>query len=245
MDSNERIFQIIYHNDEVTWQSLLYELVKREEMNPWDIDISLLAKRYIDTIKKMKELDLRVSGKMLLASCILLRVKSNRLLNEDLSELDRLLSDSEEESDGLDLTEQQYDNQNEIYQIIPRMPQPRKRKVSIFDLVNALEKALEVKRRRVLNFMPPINIEIPRKTIDISKAIKDAYVRIKMFFSRNSQSTLTFNKLLPSTSKEDKIFTFIPLLHLATEGKIDLKQEQHFGEIEVMLATKKELNKKV
>ena len=33
-------------------------------------------------------------------------------------------------------------------QIYPRTPQPRKRKVSVFDLVQALEKALEVENRR-------------------------------------------------------------------------------------------------
>jgi len=54
MDSHERIFQILYKEDEVTWQSLLYELIKKEGMNPWDINISLLTKKYIEIIKKLK-----------------------------------------------------------------------------------------------------------------------------------------------------------------------------------------------
>ncbi len=246
MDSNEKIFDILYTKDEVTWQAILYELVKKEEMNPWDIDISLLANRYIDTVKKMKELDLRISGKMLLAAAILLKIKSNRLLNEDILEFDRLLSEQEEEMENdLGLIDEQPRYSHEKHPLIPRTPQPRKRKVSIFDLVNALEKALEVKRRRVLNSMPPMNVHIPKKTMDIGKAIRDVYSKMMVFFSNNNESKLTFSELLPSKSKEDKIYTFIPLLHLTNQRKVELEQKEHFGEIEIMLASKKEIEKEL
>ena len=246
MDGNEKIFEILYTKDDITWQAILYELVKKEEMNPWDIDISLLANRYIDTVKKMKELDLRISGKMLLAAAILLKIKSNRLLNEDLLEFDRLLSEPEDEMENdLGLIDEQPIYKHESHPLIPRTPQPRKRKVSIFDLVNALEKALEVKRRRVLNSMPPIDVHIPKKTMDISKAIRNVYSKIMLLFSNNSESKITFTQLLPSKTKEDKVYTFIPLLHLTNQRKVDLEQKEHFGEIEIMLASKKETEKEI
>ena len=243
MDSNERLFQILYNEDEVTWQTLLYELVKKEHMDPWDINISMLTKKYIQIIKKMKELDLRISGKVLLAAAILLKIKSNRLLNEDLSELDRLLTESEELADELDLEEPVVYEDGEKHPLIPRTPQPRKRKVSIFDLVGALEKALEVKRRRVLNSIPPMDVKVPKKTKDITQIIREVYGRIKAFFTR--QERLTFSQLVPSNTKEDKIYTFIPLLHLTTQRKIDLNQKEHFGEIQIMLNTEKEINKEI
>ena len=244
MDSNERLFDILYTKDDITWQAILYELVKKEDMDPWDIDISLLANRYINTVKKMKELDLRISGKMLLAAAILLKIKSNRLLNEDILEFDRLLSEPEDEMENdLGLIDEQPRYKHESHPLIPRTPQPRKRKVSIFDLVNALEKALEVKRRRVLNSMPPINIHIPKKSMDIGKAIKDVYAKMMVFFS--SESKITFTQLLTSKTKEDKIYTFIPLLHLTNQRKVELEQKEHFGEIEIMLASKKETEKEI
>ena len=46
-------------------------------------------------------------------------------------------------------------------QLIPRIPQPRKRKVSIYDLVGALQKALEVKKRRVIRSIPDAPLDIP------------------------------------------------------------------------------------
>ena len=57
METQDKIFDLLIKDDEVTWQTLLYELVKTEEMDPWDINISLLTKRYITTIKKLKELN--------------------------------------------------------------------------------------------------------------------------------------------------------------------------------------------
>lgn len=244
MDSHERIFQILYKEDEVTWQSLLYELVKKEGMNPWDINISLLTKKYIDTIKKLKELDFRISGKVLLAAAILLKMKSNRLLNEDLLEFDRLLTQEEELVEELELEEQQYKLWEKPI-LIPRTPQPRKRKVSIFDLVNALEKALEVKQRRVLNSIPTMSVKIPERKRDITEVIREVYSRIKSFFMINSQKRLTFTQLVPSQKKEDKIFTFIPLLHLTNQRKVNLEQKEHFGEIEIMLNAKKEVDEEI
>jgi segregation and condensation protein A len=244
MDSNERIFQILNSKDDITWQSLLYELVKKEGMNPWDVDISLLSNRYIDMVKKMTDLDLRVSGKMLLAAAILLKLKSNRLLNEDLTELDRLLSEPDEElADNLELEGQPTYSDGEKAVLIPRTPQPRKRKVSIYDLVQALEQALTVKHRRVLNSVPPTNVTIPKKRINIGQAIQQVYSKITSLFLKTQKDKVTFTQLLPSNNKEDKIFTFIPLLHLATQRKIDLEQQEHFGEIEIMLAPKKEIDK--
>jgi chromatin segregation and condensation protein Rec8/ScpA/Scc1 (kleisin family) len=49
--------------------------------------------------------------------------------------------------------------------------------------------------------------------------------------------------LMPSDNKEDKVYAFIPLLHLTNQGKLDMEQYQPFGEIEIMLNQKKEVEK--
>ena len=242
MDPHERIFNIIFSKaDEVTWQSILYELVKSEQMDPWDIDVSILAQKYIDMLRGLKEHDFRVSGKVLLAAAILLKIKSTKLVGEDLSELDRLLIGVEEEMEELGFEEASSIHKlDEIPALIPRTPQPRKRKVSIFDLVEALERALEVKKRRLLHSIPPLNLEAPKKKKDVTEVIREVYGKIKVFFINALQGKLTFTKLLPSESKEDKVHTFIPLLHLAQQNKIELLQETSFGEIEILLKKKEE-----
>ncbi|MDP3765422.1 MAG: segregation/condensation protein A [Nanoarchaeota archaeon] len=245
MDPHDRIFNILFSKaDEITWQSIIYELVKSEQMDPWDIDVSILAQKYIGMLRTIKEHDFRVSGKVLLAAALLLKMKSNKLVGEELSELDRLLIGVEEEMEDLGFDESGgIAKLDEIPALIPRTPQPRKRKVSIFDLVEALEKALEVKKRRLLHSIPPLNLEAPKKKRDITQVIRDVYGRIKSFFFSALKDKLTFSKLLPSESKEDKVYTFIPLLHLAQQNKIELVQESHFGEIQVLLKRKEEENK--
>ena len=242
MDPHQRIFDIIFSKaDEITWQSILYELVKTEQMDPWDIDVGIISQKYIDMLRGLKEHDFRISGKVILAAAILLKMKSNRLVGEELTELDRLLIGVEEEMEELGFDETSaIPKLGEIPSLIPRTPQPRKRKVSIFDLVEALETALEVKKRRLLHSIPPLNLEAPKKKREITQIIRDVYGRIKSFFITTLTEKLTFSKLLPSEAKEDKVYTFIPLLHLAQQNKIELVQDAHFGEISILMKRKEE-----
>jgi len=237
------LLELLFDKDEVTWQTMLYELVRTEKMDPWDINISQIAERFLDMLKTLKEMDFRISGKVILAAAILLKIKSNRLLGADLAYFDGLFKEQEEEEgllDEIQSTEEKEDLSDA--RLIPRTPQPRKRKVSIFDLVDALQKAIEVKKRRVMRDIPAIEVEIPKKKVEISKIIKDTYGRIKLFFLKDKYKKLTFSQLIPSDNKQDKVFTFIPLLHLTHQRKIDMIQYQHFGEIEIELL--KNLNAK-
>ena len=238
----DRVFELLFNEDEITWQSILFNLVTKEQMNPWDINISALSKKFMDMLKKLKEMDFSVSGKIILAAALLLRLKSSKLVDEDILELDRLIASTDESEDLyedlIDFEEAPPGTfEGEKPSLIPRTPQPRKRKVSIYDLVDALEKALEVRKRRVTRNIPPQNIQIPEKTIDISLVIGEVFRRIKGFFSKGNRR-LTFNHLTPTDSKDDKVYTFIPLLHLTNQRKIDLHQQKHFGEIEVELLKK-------
>ncbi|MBU4284005.1 MAG: segregation/condensation protein A [Nanoarchaeota archaeon] len=239
----EKIFELLFDKDEITWQSIILDLIKTEQMDPWDINISLLSQKYIQMLKKLKDLDFRISGKIVLAAAILLRIKSSRLVGEDITELDRLLA-------GQDLEELQEDFYEELENefeagqgsivfdkpvLTPRTPQPRKRKVSVYDLIDALQKALELKKRRVMRNIPAAKIEVPKKTVEITSIIREVYEKITGFFFKNNGKKLTFTKIIPSDSKEDKVLTFIPLLHLTNQRKINLLQREHFGEIEIIL----------
>lgn len=241
-NSTNHIFNILFNEDEITWQSIIYDLVKTEQMNPWDVDVSQMARKFVQRVKEMKETDFRISGKVILASAILLKIKSNKLLDEDINELDSLIASVEEMHDE-QLYEElvQYDESGAILlddkpTLYPKTPQPRKRKVSVFDLINALEKALEVKNRRIPDTARAPDVHVPDKPRDIALVIKEVYKRVTNFFA--TQKKVTFDVILPSQSKEDKVSTFIPLLHLDHQRYLDLLQKQHFGEIEIKLLKK-------
>jgi len=230
----DQILDLLLKKDEITWQNILYDLVKTEQMDPWDIDITLLSKKYLETLKKLQEVNLFISGKVILASAILLKMKSDKLLVHYFANFDALMfpqdleefEDFEEKKARIQLPEQP--------RLTIKTPLPRKKKVSLDDLVNALEKALEVDQRRTLRRLEasriPVNMKIPVKW-DITAKIKEIYEKILMFFK--SKQKLTFTELVGSPRREDKITTFVPLLHLANQEKIHLNQEQHFGEIEI------------
>src|SRR3989344_5700356 len=136
----DKILDMLLKKDEITWQSLLYELVRTEQMNPWDIDISILSKKYLETVRKLQEVNFFISGKVILASAILLKIKSDKLLTENIAQFDNQLFQREQ----LEPSEAMEEVSSEIIhpKLTIKTPIARRRKVTINDLINALEKAM-------------------------------------------------------------------------------------------------------
>jgi len=223
--------------DEITWRNIILNLVKSEQMDPWNIDISLLSKKYMEIVEKLQETNFFISGKVVLAASLLLKIKSNKLVSEDISNLDFLINPPEDEVYDEYNAEAFYSKEKvNIPGLAIKTPQKRKRKVSMNELISALHKALDVNQRKVLRKARERahrHPEIPVKTFDITQLIRDVFDKIKDLFSKKEQ--VTFGELVKSDLKEDKITTFIPLLHLDHQNKIDISQKEHFGEIDIKL----------
>ncbi len=235
----DKIYDLLTKQGEVTWQTVIQDLIKKEELDPWNIDISRLAQRYMQTLKKLHAHNFFVSGKMLLASAILLKMKSERLLYGDLANFDQQLFpqddsllDSEE-----DFADKQQYRLSDFPQLLVKTPQVRKRQLTLNDLMSALEKALEVDERRNIRRIQDSVVfnqaVLPEKHHDISVLIKELFDKIT--YHLRHRPTLTFDELVPSQERADKILTFIPLLHLDGQQKIDLHQEKSFGTIHIKL----------
>lgn len=247
----DAVYEIVFEKDELNWRELIYNVVRADGMDPWDIDISRLAKRFIETLNKLKETDFRIGGKMVLTSSLLLKIKSDKLLLDDIAGLDSLINGPALEEDFIDEDGFEFEQTdinsflNDQKRIVPRTPQPRERKVSVFDLVDALEAALEtdVKRQRTLN-----NVKIdddeptaPSRSFDLTSSMNSLQLSLKKMLTK-SKSVISFDDLLPSTDKFDVVFTFLPLLHLENQRKINLKQDFHFGPIQVEIFNRKLLD---
>ena len=59
---------------------LLLDLIKRNEVNVYDIPIALITSQYLDTINLMQELDLDIAGEFLVMAATLIHIKSKMLL---------------------------------------------------------------------------------------------------------------------------------------------------------------------
>ena len=111
----------------------------------------------------MQEHDFRISGKILLAAAFLLKMKSAHLIDHDIVNLDKLLNQTEEaidEEDLFDDLESGGRKERQQFTLIPRNPQPRSRKVSIHDLVKALQQAM-ISKKRILTRQRPVKFEMP------------------------------------------------------------------------------------
>ncbi len=250
---HEQLFDMLLNKDDISWQQIIFTAIKSEQMNPWDIDIKLLSQKFLEKLRQFKEMDFKISGKVILAAAIMLRLKSNKLIGEDMNYLDQLIASgnqNEEEAFYDELSQMEGDRVNvsiegRNYELIPRTPQPRKRKVSVYDLVEALEKALEVKNRRKWWGEDEIHMEIPVRKVDIDHLIHKTFGEVMEHFMTQKEVKLMFSKLLKEGTKEEKVYTFIPLLHLSNEGKVNLYQEAHLGEIHISLGEKAQEKKEI
>ena len=241
-----RLFDFLFNQHNINWQTMLYDLVEQEQMDVWDIEISKIANKYVQMIKSLKDLNFHVCGKILLAAAILLKMKSDHLLGEEINKFDLLFSQQSEDAEwsalenffeqaGEGLREDLEQLRKQRPLVVPRAPQPRKRKVSIYDLIDALEKALESNIRKPVR-LPRQPFKVPERKVDISIVIKDLYAKVIEYFNQEEQKQVMFSNLLPSDATSlDKIYTFIPLLHLTNERKVDLEQEEHFADIQIKL----------
>src|SRR6266853_4063779 len=59
---------------------LLIHLIRKNELNIYDIPISLITQQYLDAIQLLQELDLDVAGEFLVMAATLIHIKSKMLL---------------------------------------------------------------------------------------------------------------------------------------------------------------------
>ena len=221
----DKLYETIM-SKELTWEGLIRDIVYTEGLDPWDIDISILVKKYLEALKKFKEMDIRLSGKFILAAAILLKMKA-----------DYLLAKKEEEQQHEAIAEKEL---NEAlakagnFELQPNVPQPKKRKVTIEELISSLRKALVVsEKRKFRRKQREVNMKLKLKKVDIGEKISLLYQKIIDFIKKFKKEEVTFSELVPSKRKEDLIWTFVPLVHLANKGKVQIRQEEEFGEIYV------------
>ena len=86
----EQIHDLLFSRD-IGWQEIIYDLINTEQLDPWNINITILTDRYLEKIRSLEEADFFVSSKVLLAAALLLRIKSEILLNKYIKSIDEIL----------------------------------------------------------------------------------------------------------------------------------------------------------
>lgn len=230
------------------WQVIIYELIHTEQLDPWDLDICLLSHKYFEKIHEMEESDFYISSKVLLALALLLRIKSEFLLNKHIKSIDEILFGKKEK--GKYEVERIEIDENELPILIPKTPLPRQRKVSLNELIEALNKAIDTESRRIkkqVRFkraekLAKINIPtFARKSL--KDRIREFYAKILTSLKKKKQIEKVSYNEFTKDNKEQKLSYFLPLLHLSNSRKLWLEQEDHLKEIWIYLYSYFEKNR--
>lgn len=239
--SYAQVFNILTGKDP-SWQGIIYELINSEQLDPWDIDITMLCRGYFEKIKEMEESDFFVSSKILLAASLLLRIKSEILINKYIKEIDAILYGKEEEKKKL--FEKIEIDESELPLLMPKSPLPRYKKVTLDELMTALDTAIKTESRRISREIEQKQrerlayVDIPKvKRANIRDRIRQFYAKILTSFKHpkhTSKLKLPYSHFT-GNNKEEKLVCFLPMLHLSNTDKLWLEQEAHFGEIWIYL----------
>jgi segregation and condensation protein A len=238
MKKEERINQSQFYDlitgEEFSWQAIIYDLIKTEQLNPWDIEIGVLADRYVEKIAELEDDDFFISSKVLLACALLLRLKSEILANSYIQELNDSLFGGKEMQVTLGL-ENFIIEEGELPILIPKTPMARHKKVTLEQLMGALNHAMNTENRRIKRHIKSKQAErsalvvMPKTTlIPLKVRVKNIFSIVQSHFNVNNEH-IGFHEL--AKDREEKLATFLPVLHLSNQEKVHLHQPVHFEEI--------------
>jgi segregation and condensation protein A len=223
---------------------LLLYLIKKEEVDIYEVNLTKLATQFLDYIETMRLLDLEVAGEFLVMAATLLYIKSRELLPVDQQvqvegedegedprwELIRQLVEYKKFKDaaaGLAVLEARQEN------VFPRTPgklefEPERSvrvEASIFDLLNAVNTVLSRFSRR------PDQRDIFEDKWTVSEKIEQLMRTIC------EHGRLKFSQLFAEvTSRSEVVVTFLALLELIRLKQLVAVQREPFGEIEICRA---------
>lgn len=232
----EQIHDLLF-NREIGWQEIIYDMINTEQLDPWDIDLIILSDKYLEKIQELEEADFFVSSKVLLAASLLLRIKSEILLNQYIKSIDEILFGKKEQ---VKPSLERIELDEEIPELIPRSPLPRFKKVTLKELIESLNKAISTENRRIKkeivgrNTLRESSFSLPKKRFSIKDKIKEVYKNLTEIFDKGNENKIAYEEFVKN-NKEERISSFLPILYLEEQKKIWLEQKDHFGEIHIWL----------
>ncbi|MBT0654081.1 segregation/condensation protein A [Geobacter luticola] len=218
---------------------LLLHLIKKNEVDIYDIPIAAVTRQYLEYLELMKELNLDVAGDFLVMASTLLQIKSRLLLPVQVDEEG---GEEEEEDPRAELVRrlieyQKYKEAAQQLEVLPllgrdafvrssELPELKEQQlvddtpdVELFELVEAF--------RRVLASLPVQTFhEVGSEQITIADRINDI---LSLLQERDS---VAFEELFSEgTTRDYLIATFLAVLEICKLKMVKLTQVSSFGTI--------------
>lgn len=222
---------------------LLLYLVKKEEIAIYDISIERITKQYLAYMEALENLNVDVAGEFVVMAANLLYIKSRTLLPQDQQMPEE---DVEEDDPRWELIRQlieykkfkeaalQLRSREELQTMLFPRPEASPiaalsapsqdplllKEITIFDLINAFQKALTRLSRQ----------ETTKEIFEERFTVADRMQHLLHLFDKNIP--LTFEELFSSsTTRAELVTTFLALLELIRMKQLVARQEEQFGQI--------------
>ena len=233
----DQIHKLLFE-DKLSWQSIIYDLINTEQLDPWNVDLCLLSAKFLEKVRLLEEANFFVSSKVLLAASLLLRIKSEIVLNEDIPSLDEILFGTKEETTPY--VQERIELDGEVPALVARTPLPRFRRVTLEELMSALGKAIKTENRRIKREILvkqhewEVEVALPKQKMNVHERIQQIHAKLLLLFEGRDER-LSFSSLVREGTRHERILDFAALLHLDTQQRVWLEQEGHFEEIWVWM----------
>ena len=223
---------------------LLLYLIKKDEVDIYDIPIERITTQYMEYLSVMKMLDLNIAGEFIVMAATLMMIKSRLLLPADERpemedeeddprwELVRQLVEYKKFKEAaLHLQQREYLQENVFARglepVVETEPEPGVGigDVSIFDLISAFNEALKKVRVEEFGEIVDDRFTVVDKIEQILGTIRD-------------QGKVRFRDLFANiAARHEIVCTFLALLELIRLRQLNAQQDSDFGEIVIVKAT--------
>lgn len=224
---------------------LLLHLIKKNEMDIYDIKIHEITTKYLKYLNDMKKIDLDITSEFIVMAATLLEIKSKMLLpkqkkNEESEEVDpreelvnklleykkfKLVADflgGKEKKAGI------------VFQKKPEIIEEKKDKGNNEDILKnvTILKLFNIYNELMLNYKNKMNTDnVMEREIPLDKfKIEDKLIELSNELMKNKK--LYFSRVIKKcSSKIEKVVTFLALLELIRMRVVSVAQESNFKEI--------------
>jgi len=224
---------------------LLLYLIKKNEIDIYDIPIATITEQYMEYMELMRMLDLNIAGEFLVIAATLIHIKSKMLLPPDEKEL--LPEEEEDPREELVRRLVEYKKFKEVAGILQDLEGQRKKmftrdipfevspgevffEASLFDLITAFTRVLKDVPREMFQEIIKDEFTVEQKVHDLLHMLVRTPVMSLFSLFKNSKN------------KIEIIATFLAVLELIRLKEIIVVQNKNFSDIEIVRNEKHRLN---
>lgn len=219
----DKVLELIVNGSD--FESVLKEILVEQGLDPWNLDIVLMADSLLKYMSQMEFINFRIPARFIIVSAILLRMKSETLI---------YVEPEPKEPETIDLSNLQL-----LEMPVKRIPT---RNITFDELVHAINKVLnETHAKEEIRLNREQKIENIKRLVELEV---DDYVD-RIYGEIQKMRKTTYYTLTHGKEPIESAKYFVAMLHLATQQKVSVHQQVLFEDIDISIKELEEIQKQV